>query len=91
MTNAEKERTCALAREEDSEANLFAMCLLMPEKFVRKWIRENWPDGFDLTDDRQLKNFAKAFAVSDGVAAWRLADLGIIGRPVKRHGHGDLE
>jgi Zn-dependent peptidase ImmA (M78 family) len=34
----------------EREANYFAMCLLMPEKLVRRWVREHG-SGFDWGDD----------------------------------------
>lgn len=61
---------------EDREANYFAMCLLMPEEFVRREVAKL--GGIDLTEDGGLKSLAKAFGVSIGLMAVRLGQLGFI-------------
>ena len=58
---------------EEREANYFAMCLLMPEQFVRDEIAKM--DGLDLVDDRQLEKLAKKFKVSMGMMAMRLEQV----------------
>jgi len=63
--------------EQDREANLFAMCLLMPERLVLEWIRKHYPEGVSLVDDDFLKAFCKAFQVPMLAASVRLADLGM--------------
>ena len=60
----------------EREANLFAICLLMPEKLVRQWLRDNPP--MDFSEDDTLKKLAKDFAVSMTVAAIRLQQLGVL-------------
>lgn len=66
----------AIERDEaEREANLFAMCLLMPEKLVSEYVKKN--GGADLCDDEWLKRFAKTFGVSMTLASVRLRDLGL--------------
>jgi len=48
--------------EQECEANVFAMCLLMPEKLVRQWLKDNPP--MDFSEDDTLKKISKDFAVS---------------------------
>ncbi len=62
----------------EREANLFAMCLLMPESMVRKWVAAEAPAGIDLCDDNFLRKFAKKFQVPLNAAVLRLVDLGIL-------------
>lgn len=64
----------------EREANEFAMCLMMPEKLVRQWMRLHMPRGIDISEDDDLKTIAKAFNVSTMVAAIRLKKLGYFGR-----------
>lgn len=59
--------------EQENEANLFAMYLLMPELMVREFCRKNHIK--DVTDDRQVKRVATAFGVPVGMAAIRLKEL----------------
>ena len=61
--------------EEDREANVFALALLMPKKLVEQWLAKNHAKWFQ-TDDDLLKKIAKDFAVSMTVAAIRLHELG---------------
>ena len=61
--------------EMEREANMFAMCLLMPEKLVRKWLKDHGP--MDFTDDDYIKRLARDFAVSSTIACLRLQQLGI--------------
>jgi Zn-dependent peptidase ImmA (M78 family) len=68
----------------EREANYFAMCLLMPEKLVRRWVREHG-SGFDWGDDDSLGLLAKDFGVSMTLAAIRLSDLGFFQRSVRGH------
>jgi len=60
---------------EDREANYFAMCLLMPESFVRDEVAKL--GGIDLSEDKPLKTLAAKFHVSQGMMAIRLAQLGV--------------
>lgn len=66
--------------EMEREANIFAMCLLMPEKLVRDWLKRHdvkaW-DCWDCTEDDVLKIFAKDFGVSMTIATLRLQQLGV--------------
>ena len=66
--------------DQETEANVFAMCLLMPESFVREWIGDHCPAGIDLCEEDVVTRIAKDFRVTHTLAAVRLADLGIIGR-----------
>lgn len=61
----------------DQEANYFAICLLMPEEFVRREI-EKIPSGLDVSDDRQMTTLAGKFNVSIGLMAIRLSQLGYL-------------
>lgn len=58
---------------EDIEANYFAMCLLMPERFVRDEIRKI--GGIDIADDRAIRKLARIFAVPETAMAIRLGQL----------------
>lgn len=58
----------------EREANYFAMCLLMPEKLVKKEVAKV---TFDLTSDDAIKQLAKIFDVSQTAMALRLAQLKI--------------
>lgn len=60
---------------EDREANYFAMCLLMPEAFVRREVAAL--GGVDLSDDKVLRALARKFQVSLGMMALRLGQLGL--------------
>ncbi|HEY1171015.1 MAG TPA: ImmA/IrrE family metallo-endopeptidase [Verrucomicrobiae bacterium] len=58
---------------EDDEANLFAMCLLMPEEMVKEEIAKL--GVFDVNDDRKMKKLAKIFEVSETMMALRIAQI----------------
>lgn len=60
--------------EREREANIFAICLLMPKQMVDDWVKAHGP--FDMSDDDSLKRCAKDFGVPLWVASLRLADLG---------------
>ena len=62
-------------REEDqeAEANLFAMCLLMPRDFVIAEVRKM--GGVDLLEDKQVGELAKKFGVSVALMTARLLQL----------------
>ena len=60
----------------EQEANYFAMCLLMPEQFVRVDITAM--GGIDLTEDRQIRDLAKRYQVSVAMMTLRLAQLGLL-------------
>ena len=65
--------------ENEREANVFAMCLLMPEHLVLKWLEKRGKE-IDLCDDKLISDLAKAFQVPTTVAALRLVDLGKLSR-----------
>jgi Zn-dependent peptidase ImmA (M78 family) len=59
----------------DTEANYFAMCLLMPESFLRRDIEEM--GGLDLTKDGPIRKLAQKYQVSIAMMTLRLAQLGL--------------
>jgi Zn-dependent peptidase ImmA (M78 family) len=64
----------AVSEIEETEANYFAMELLMPRKFLIEDVRK--AGGFiDLTDDRQVIKLAKRYRVSISMMAIRLGQL----------------
>jgi Zn-dependent peptidase ImmA (M78 family) len=52
----------------EDEANLFAMLLLMPKKFIE----EDLKNGIDLTDDKALKVLARKYEVPVTAMAIRI-------------------
>lgn len=56
----------------ETEANYFARCLLMPEKLVRQWIKQN---PGDLANDKYTRRLADAFRVPLAVAVKRLDEI----------------
>jgi Zn-dependent peptidase ImmA (M78 family) len=62
-----------LHEEEDNEANLFAMELLMPEGFVRREVTKM--RHFDICNDKHMKAMADKFKVSQSVMAIRFGQL----------------
>ena len=61
--------------DEDREANLFAIALLMPEELVRKEVAK-LKRPLDLSDDNcGVKELAKKFGVSITLMAMRLGEL----------------
>ncbi|NNW55469.1 MULTISPECIES: ImmA/IrrE family metallo-endopeptidase [unclassified Roseobacter] len=56
----------------EKEANLFAMELMMPEKFLREDIG---PDGVDVFDDAAINKLARKYKVPASVMAARLVQL----------------
>ena len=63
----------AVSDAKEREANYFAMCLLMPEQFVRDEVKKM--GGLDLVDDLKLNKLARKFQVSDGMMAMRLEQV----------------
>lgn len=61
------------AAQQELEANLFAMALLMPEEWVRREVHRS--KGFDLADPVALKALAKKFQVSEGLMAIRVGQI----------------
>lgn len=55
----------------EEEANLFAMELLMPTKFLEAEIAKI--GQFDIEDHRPMAMLAKKFGVSQQIMIWRLA------------------
>jgi len=48
-------------RRQEREANIFALCLLMPrDQFLKEWEKNK----IDLADDEPLRNMADKFGVS---------------------------
>ena len=62
------------AELQEREANLFAMCLLMPEDFVWKEVKR-MGGNFDIEDGRSIKKLADKFKVSVPVMTLRLGQL----------------
>lgn len=58
---------------EEAEANYFAMCLLMPEAFVRREVARF--AAFDINNEKHVAQLAKTFQVSPGMMGYRLAQL----------------
>lgn len=58
---------------EDMEADYFAMCLLMPEEFVRQEVRSM--GGFDIEDEKAMRVLARKFQVSVPLMALRLGQI----------------
>lgn len=56
-------------RPTEEEANLFAMLLLMPEKFVAEDVK----NGIDLGNDEYINRLAKKYQVTKTMAALRIA------------------
>lgn len=70
-------------RQQDAEANMFAMCLLMDEDDVRRELTHllttpdrDISDGLDLVDDPAIEQLAKRFGVSEQMITIRLCQLG---------------
>ena len=59
----------------ETEANIFASNLLMPEALVRKFLSI----FDDIPDDYRIQDVSRAFAVSKEAALVRLSQLGLIG------------
>ena len=61
--------------DQEREANVFAMELLMPEFMVRREARL----PLDAESDPEVKRLAKLFQVSVQLMTIRLADIGLLG------------
>ena len=59
--------------KKEAEANYFAMCLLMPEDFLVKDVKEL--GGIELEDDAKVKTLAKKYKVSTQLMTLRLGQL----------------
>lgn len=66
------------ARDREAEACYFAMCLLMPEKFVREDIAAL--GGIDWTENQPVRDLARRYGVSVPLMTLRLAQLGLAKR-----------
>lgn len=62
-----------MSAEQEAEANLFAMHLLMPEDMVRREMRRM--KSFDMADDKAIARLAKTFQVPQSIMAMRLGML----------------
>ena len=60
--------------EQEREANLFAMYLLMPEEMVRKQVKK-LGGSLDINDDKNIKTLARKFAVSEQLMTLRIAQI----------------
>ena len=60
--------------EQENEANLFAMELLMPEFMVRAEV-EKLGNKIDIADDIQIKKLARLFDVDIALMTMRLAQI----------------
>lgn len=60
----------------EQEANMFAMCLLMPEE----WLRNDLQDKkiFDLESDAAIPALAERYDVSVQLMTLRLCQIGVI-------------
>ena len=70
----------AQRKQQDHEANLFAMYLLVPSNLLRKEVRQLYPGGIDLMGnevglDEALVVLAKKFKVSCTVMRIRMSQL----------------
>ena len=68
------ETTEQKGREQNIEANMFAMSILMPEKFIRKALSEIT----ERDSEKVVKILAKQFEVSEIMMASRLTTLKIM-------------
>jgi len=60
--------------KKEQEANAFAAAILMPEKALRQAIENN---GFDISEEKSLKELSKIFQVSTTAMSYRIANLNI--------------
>lgn len=65
---------------EDREANYFAMCLLMPEDFLREDVRKIKLDGKHGLEEA-IEFLAKKYKVSEVHMTIRIGQLEILGKP----------
>lgn len=63
---------------EEQEANYFAMCLLMPESFVRHDIAEMQSESPLCFDDPRIDAMAKRYKVDIKLLMMRLGQLGYL-------------
>ena len=60
-------------KDQDIEANAFAMELLMPEDFIRRDLEKS--GGIDLEDDAAIARMAKRYRVTPAAMIVRLSSL----------------
>ena len=60
---------------EEREANYFAMCLLMPESFVRAEMKKI--GAIDIVDGTGIEKLARKFKVSAPLMTLRIGQLGL--------------
>lgn len=60
--------------KKEQEANGFAAAILMPEKLLRQEIENN---GFDISEERSLKELSRMFQVSATAMSFRIANLNL--------------
>ena len=70
----------------EQEANYFAMCLLMPEQFVRVDITAM--GGIDLTEDRQIRDLANTASPPDTCRLHKTINARSGDEPVDELGRG---
>ena len=70
-----RKRKLTHEEEQEVEANIFAMELLMPEEMVRREIK----GPLDVETEPEIKRLAKLFQVSQQVMTIRLTQLGLVG------------
>lgn len=61
---------------QETEANYFAMCILIPEEWLRRDLAEMFPNGIDLMQD-DVDKLAKRYQVSVQLMTFRLTDIGM--------------
>lgn len=69
-----------MTREEifELEANRFAMCLLIPEHFLRQDLEEMGITAIDYVQDENIAKLAKRYQVSKQLMILRFIDLGLM-------------
>lgn len=55
----------------ETEANVFAVCLLIPKEFIKR----DLANGLDLTDDTQFKKLCNKYQVTPAMMTLRLSLL----------------
>jgi len=57
----------------ENEANVFAVCLLIPEKLIMEDLKK----GFDLGDDKTMRDLCKKYDVPLNALAFRISLLNL--------------
>jgi Zn-dependent peptidase ImmA (M78 family) len=63
-------------KEQEREANLFAIALLMPARFIHQDMEGQSP--LDLENDQRIKSMAKRYGVTEQMMTARLVNLGYL-------------